>query len=239
MCTVTYVPLANDHFFFTTNRDEAPGRSPQTLHRDTLGRTTAVFPRDKGAGGTWIAVSADGRLACVINGAFEAHRHQPPYRRSRGLMALDFFHFTDAEQFARRYTFTGMEPFTLVIINQGQLLDLRWDGRRLHRRDFARDAYHIWSSPKLYPREIRRKREQWFAEWQSRHPHPGIEDVRHFHAQAGEGDPHNDVVMNRNNVVRTVSTTLIDASPQAWNMYHHELLSHARVQAQLRRDQGA
>ncbi|MCB0639155.1 MAG: NRDE family protein [Lewinella sp.] len=233
MCTVTYVPTRAHEFFFTTNRDEAPGRSPQSLDRQVLDGAATVFPRDKGAGGTWIAAAGNERIICVLNGAFTAHRHQPPYRRSRGLMALDYFYFPDTPAFARGYAFPGMEPFTLVIWERGQLFDLRWDGADLHLTELPGDKPHIWSSAKLYPSEIRRKRETWFADWLARHPEPDEAAVRHFHAHAGDGDPHNDVIMNRANVVRTVSTTLIAATDQQWRMHYHDLLGGARDQASL------
>ncbi|MBK9018424.1 MAG: NRDE family protein [Saprospiraceae bacterium] len=37
-----------------------------------------IFPRDTAAGGTWIAASDTNRVACLLNGAFVKHKHQPP-----------------------------------------------------------------------------------------------------------------------------------------------------------------
>lgn len=39
--------------------------------------------------------------------------------------------------FASQYDFTGIEPFTLVVIEEGSepvLSELRWDGAQLHRK---------------------------------------------------------------------------------------------------------
>ena len=94
----------------TSNRDENAARSPQHLDREEIGPKGAsgarlVFPRDTAAGGTWIAASDSNRVVCLLNGAFEKHHHRPPYRRSRGLMVLDFFRFATSVAFFEKYNF--------------------------------------------------------------------------------------------------------------------------------------
>lgn len=89
MCTVTYLPVSTG-FVLTQNRDEAPTRSPQIISKEKRFGTELLFPKDTKAGGTWIATARDGRTACLLNGAFEKHKHEPPYRLSRGLVLLDF-----------------------------------------------------------------------------------------------------------------------------------------------------
>ena len=57
MCTVTFLPLKNDGFILTSNRDEQPNRithPPLTVVED---ETTLLFPKDEIAGGTWIGTS--------------------------------------------------------------------------------------------------------------------------------------------------------------------------------------
>lgn len=232
MCTVTFVPTS-DGFFFTSNRDEAPGRSPDQLTQSTIQDTPILFPRDTKAGGTWIAVTATQRLICILNGAFEWHPHRPPYRRSRGLMALDFFYFPKAADFIGAYPFAGMEPFTLISWEKGQLWDIRWDGEQVHHQILSPQQSHIWSSATLYPPEVKRKREQWFQEWAHQFPVVDEKAVRHFHKNAGEGDPATDVVMNRANIVRTVSTTLIRHHSDHWLVDYHELVQDKHDHNQL------
>ncbi|HAD11338.1 MAG TPA: hypothetical protein DCF33_02760, partial [Saprospirales bacterium] len=111
MCTVTYLPLSNG-FILTHNRDEAPARSPKSIVRE--GSPAILFPRDTHAGGTWIACSQSGRTACLLNGAFVLHRRQPPYRRSRGLLLLDFFDWKNADDFFAEYDLHNIEPFTFL-----------------------------------------------------------------------------------------------------------------------------
>lgn len=225
MCTVTYLPQGKDGFIFTSNRDEAPHRSPQHISRMDVAGQQLAFPRDETAGGTWIAISSANRLACILNGAFEKHERRPPYRRSRGLMALDFFEFTSAGIFLQEYTFLGMEPFTMLIYERGSLTEFRWDEQQQHIRVLDPGQPYIWSSSPLYTRDVRERREAWFTEWLDAHPFFRQEEILRFHHTAGEGDAWNDVVMNRNNIVRTVSVTSVLKTSKSMEMAYHDLIS--------------
>ncbi|MCB0547926.1 MAG: NRDE family protein [Phaeodactylibacter sp.] len=233
MCTVTYIPLEGGNYLLTSNRDEAPARSPQNITRQRIAGQELAFPRDEAAGGTWIAISSANRLACILNGAFEKHDRNPPYRRSRGLMALDFFEYPSAEEFLKHYTFEGMEPFTMLVLERGRLLELRWDEQRTHILWPDPRELHIWSSSPLYPKEVRYKREQWFAEWREGKRHFSREDALDFHCNAGEGDPWNDVVMNRGGIVRTVSITSIVKEDTFIDMQYHDLLNGQMKQTKI------
>ncbi|MFM8371345.1 MAG: NRDE family protein, partial [Bacteroidota bacterium] len=99
MCTVTYIPNRSG-FTLTHNRDEAPSRSSVSISQNDEGPDgQIVYPRDSKAGGTWFAVSESGKTVCLLNGAFVRHHHNPPYKRSRGLMVLDFFNYDDPDRF--------------------------------------------------------------------------------------------------------------------------------------------
>ncbi len=225
MCTVTYLPLEGGNYILTSNRDEAPERSPRNITCQRIAGQELAFPRDEAAGGTWIAVSSANRLACILNGAFEKHVRQPPYRRSRGLMALDFFEYPSAENFLEKYAFEGMEPFTMLVLEYGKLLEFRWDEQHRHIKWMNSREPHIWSSAPLYPEEVRRKREQWFADWRRETAGFTREQILGFHQNAGEGDPCNDVVMNRGGIVRTVSITSIVKDDAAMDMQYYDLLN--------------
>jgi uncharacterized protein with NRDE domain len=225
MCTVTYLPLAQRGFIFTSNRDEAPHRSSPALRHEARGGQQLLFPHDPTAGGTWIAVSSADRLACILNGAFEPHRRNPPYRRSRGLMALDFFDFPAFGAFYDEYEFQGMESFTMLVFERGSLWELRWDERQQHLKRLDPALPHIWSSAPLYEPDVQRRREQWFAQWRAQRESFGREDVLSFHRSAGEGDPWNAVVMNRGNIVRTLSITSILKTERCIDLQFFDLLS--------------
>ncbi len=234
MCTVTYLPTAPGAFILTSNRDEAPHRSPLSLVREEgPAGETLLFPRDTGAGGTWITVSSRGRVLCVLNGAFGPHKRQPPYRRSRGLMVLDFFGYSRATDFFEQYTFQGMEPFTLIVYDAGELWEVRWDENELHRTRLQVELPYLWASATLYDPSAQTKRQRWFADWRAgQEPfEPGA--IWQFHHQAGDGDPFNDLVMNRDNRVRTVSVTQIIQAGGTAEMRYHNLLEDTHAVAAL------
>ena len=232
MCTVTYLPLGPDTFVLTSNRDEAPQRSATGLYHEQRNGKTLLFPRDPLARGTWIAASDSQQLVCVLNGAFVRHQHRPPYRLSRGIMALQFFDYPDAPTFSQSFDFTGIEPFTLVLCDAGQVYEWRWDEQQVHFRALPPDRPHLWASSTLYPPEWQSKRQSWFADWQAQHPQPTAEAILDFHHRAGEGNPEYDLIMNRQDIVRTTSITSVLSQANAMRLRYEDLLS-----GQLLRDQ--
>lgn len=140
-------------------------------------------------------------------------------------MALDFFAFDHATAFLKAYQFAGMEPFTMIVWEKGQLMEVRWDEQRLHLSSLNAQEPHIWSSATLYNAEVREMRKNWFREWLSHNNTFSRETAFDFHFNAGNGDPENDVIMNRRNIVRTVSVTSIVQNPSYANILYKDLLA--------------
>ena len=233
MCTVTFLPTGPDSFLFTSNRDEAPFRSASGIQEQKNGDKTLLYPQDELAKGTWIAVSSHNQLVCILNGAFTRHRHQPPYRLSRGLMALQFFDYDNAEAFGQGFEFQGMEPFTMVIYDRQRLFDVRWDERRLHFRELPTDTPHLWSSPTLYNPEWQQKRQQWFKAWLDQQTEFRSDNILHFHRTGGEGDPENDLIMNRGGMVCTTSITHISKKAGQATLRYHGLQQNWQEERRL------
>ncbi len=218
MCTVTYLPYGGKGFILTSSRDENPQRptsiSPVT---ETLGIHTVTFPKDEVTGGTWVAAS-DHYTLCLLNGAWEVHQKKDTYRHGRGQIIIDFFKYSDVESFVNNYPLSNIEPFTLVIIEPDKVRELRWDGESRKIQVFSRCVPRIWSSVTLYDASVRRQREEWFTNWICNHGFEyTVDDIRRFHLTAGRDDPHNGILMNRNNLICTVSLTSIwqtDAKPE-------------------------
>lgn len=209
MCTVTYVP-APDGFVLTHNRDEAPYRSSKEVSETQNGSKTLIYPRDTKAGGTWIATTPTGEITvCLLNGAFEKHHHEPPYRRSRGLVLLDFLDVQNTQDFYEHYDLQGIEPFTLLAFSLHKVEEFRWDGIQRHLKNLPYDQTHFWCSATLYPAPMRARREQVFRDWLPKHPHPTPDDLLALHQNGQVGDPENDFVMNRAEKVKTVSITQV------------------------------
>ncbi len=229
MCTVTYIPQPGGphggrNFVLTSNRDENAARSPQSLDYEMIEGERLVFPRDTGAGGTWIAASDSNRVVCLLNGAFVKHKHQPPYKRSRGTMVLDFFRFATAADFFEQYDFEGMEPFTFVIVDDGQPWELRWDEQQTHVRRLNPQGYYLWSSATLYPGEVGEMRQQWFHDWLENRTDFSPAAILEFHQTGGKGDAWNGFIMNRNNMVQTVSITQIVKNDRGISLVYNDLL---------------
>ncbi|RMG77232.1 MAG: hypothetical protein D6714_20110 [Bacteroidetes bacterium] len=232
MCTVTYIPQ-NNGFLLTSNRDENAARSPQNLSRIQQNGATLLFPRDTTAGGTWIAVSDTEKMVCLLNGAFVKHKHRPPYKRSRGIMVLDFFKFPKAENFFDEYDFEGMEPFTTVLFDRGNLFEFRWDEKNKHIRQLDPNQKYIWSSCTLYPPDIQAKRKAWFDQWIQNTADFSRETVLDFHQNGGEKDAWNGFVMNRMGLVQTVSITSIQKTAAGFDMKYLDLIRKETKQGAL------
>ncbi|CAN5421818.1 NRDE family protein [soil metagenome] len=225
MCTVTYLPT-EDGYILTSNRDEWPGRptSKPTLHNGQ-NRLKLLYPADGIAGGSWIAVSNTGATACMLNGAFELHVRNSPYRRSRGLVLLDAFEYERFEDFVQQYNFNQIEPFTLLFLIGGQLQELRWEGTQTHYRLPEPNKPHIWASATLYTPEYIAKRTIWFEEWLLSHPVYEPQSIMEFHHTGGEGDKYNDIIMNREGMVQTVSITCVVRRNHYLDMFYEDLLT--------------
>lgn len=251
MCTVTYLPY-RDGFILTHNRDEAPTRSPNHISREKRGRDTLIFPKDTKAGGAWIGASGGGRIACVLNGAFLKHQHRPPYRRSRGLVLLDFFESPEPDHFIEHYDLDGIEPFTFLYFTTERVTELRWDGALRHRKDLPVAKPHFWCSATLYPPPMQARREHVFHDWLNTHfnppsiirrPPPATSRlpsaIHRLHFTGSVGDPENDYVMNREGRVRTVSITQIVVQKNKARMRYSDLLEGYRDTRQIQFDKKA
>merc|ERR1711916_286128 len=78
MCTVTYLPLENNNFIFTSNRDETPLRKTMPPKKYLENGVELTYPKDELAGVTWIGTSEKQRLVCILNGGFENHKRILP-----------------------------------------------------------------------------------------------------------------------------------------------------------------
>ena len=230
MCTVTYIPLQSNGFILTSNRDEGYSRAQAIAPRSyALGSKIIVYPKDPDAGGTWISTSKKSNTLCLMNGAFERHERTPPYRKSRGLVVLEFYEFNTVEEFIRNYNFENIEPFTLLVIDSNEnspIGELRWDGKQVFYANKDRNKFHIWSSAALYSKEIRLQREQWFSEWLATQSNFSQEACVQFHHFAGKGEAQSNLLMNIENKVMTVSISSICKNEEEHIFYYKDVKSN-------------
>ncbi len=226
MCTVTFIPTQSNQFIFTSNRDEAPNRAASELIKEDRDGKLLLFPQDQGANGSWIVLSETNQLVCILNGAFVRHERNPPYRISRGIMALDYFKFASAQSFFEEYNFQKIEAFTMVIYDQGDLYELRWDEHQKHIKKLPTNEMHLWASATLYNDDLQQKRLKWFEDWKHKTSKITRESVLDFHKNAGEGNPESDIVMNYKGIVCTTSITSIVNNGKSMYLRFEELNSH-------------
>ncbi|WP_435579790.1 NRDE family protein [Gilvibacter sp.] len=222
MCTLTFIPKNNADFSLVSNRDESPKRETLLPEVYRLEAADCIFPKDALAGGSWIGLSNKQRAVCLLNGGFERHPIGT-YGRSRGLLVLDLLQATEGEQLLESQDLAGVEPFTVVVIDWKDslsLLECVWDGQEKHLQTLP-IAPRIWSSRQLYTADVAAKREAWFTDFLNNNDSRLISQL-HFHRTAGDGDPQNDIVMNRG-FVRTKSISSIDKRADRVQFRYQEL----------------
>ncbi len=223
MCTVSFVPV-KDSYFITSNRDEKYSRKPAippAFYEFESGKL--IFPKDGDAGGSWIALHENGNVGVLLNGAFEKHISRPPYRLSRGEIFLCIITSDNPVRRFDRLNLERIEPFTLVIIDKGDLYECRWDGNTKFCSQLRNYRHHIWSSATLYETEMVKKREQWFAAFLNKNPIPTQEDILYFHRFSGDGNKNYDLQMKRDGLYSTVSITSILLTADRGSMKYRDL----------------
>jgi len=227
MCSVTYLPLPNNNFILTANRDVSVNRKPATF--PTIIETSKgniCFPEDGEAGGTWIGTSELGRAVVLLNGGFENHLSQPTYAKSRGIIVREILGISNAWAYLQDAVLTNIEPFTLLIMDwqiDFQLWEFVWDGERKYFKELDKNQPIIYSSSTLYNAPMRQKREGWFNDWLQQNPTYEQADILDFHESAGEGNPHESLLLNRG-YMKTVSVTSIQKQGNLGTILYHDTI---------------
>jgi hypothetical protein len=214
MCTLTFYPKPTEKgaFIFTFSRDETPNRSSVDIVKDA--ERGLIYPKDVLHGGSWLAVSErTGRFTCLLNGAFEGHKRQLPYRKSRGLVLTESFDYQQFIDFCEQYNFDNIEPFTMVSLEKNIFIEFRWDGIKRHIRPLALSTPQIWSSCTLYDPSVSSRRKGWFYEFlRKKTDILSAVDLWKFHKTPNLIEPENGILMQRNSGVQTVSLTQLTIS---------------------------
>lgn len=223
MCTVSFVH-SNGKIIITSNRDEQVLRPALDPEMYTIGDKKVYFPKDPKAGGTWFAVDENANVIVLLNGASEKHQWKPPYRKSRGLIVLDLIGSVSPFLQWKTIDLDKIEPFTLVLYEQKQLHQLRWNGFEKESVSLNPEQHYIWSSSTLYPENIRKMRAKWFEKFMEK---PGIDEIElfNFHRYTKDENSENGLVINRNGILKTLSITQAVIGNNNVNLLHHDLLN--------------
>jgi hypothetical protein len=152
MCILSIYSKPNGDFILTQNRDESYLRptSDEILTREFEGQKF-TGPIDLVSNGTWMYYTDD-YAVCILNGEYKKHSHQPPYRKSRGLILLDFLQYTSVEEFVNEIDLEGIEPFTMVMVHRKspERKILVWDEKEKFLEDHSDKVLIVRSSSTLY-----------------------------------------------------------------------------------------
>ncbi|WBL26523.1 NRDE family protein [Zunongwangia sp. HGR-M22] len=225
MCTVSIFPKGkhSDSFILSFNRDEAIERETLPPKKENVNGCEMIFPKDAVAGGTWLGVSAHKRLIGIMNGEFKAHKRNPPYRKSRGVVVKEFLAMEDVKMYAENYDFEGIEPFTMLCVDWSSdltITEMVWDAKQLHIKNVHLKP-QIWSSSPLYDSAMKKNRTEWFDEFK-KETKISAESIWDFHHNAGVGDATIDLIVDRG-FLKTQSISQIEISKKRKQFKYEEL----------------
>jgi uncharacterized protein with NRDE domain len=225
MCTVSFV-CTNDKIIITSNRDEKvirPSAIPPKNY--TLNGKHIVYPKDPKAGGTWYVVDENGTVLVLLNGADEKHQLQLPYRKSRGLIVLEMIGSVSPKIFWDEINLEKIEPFTLVLFQEKQLFQLRWNGIEKSTELLEIDKNYVWSSSTLYSKEIREQRSSWFYTFLDSNSEITEAKMLHFHRYTEADNNDHGLVINRNDELKTLSITQTVIEKNKVMIHHLDLIA--------------
>jgi hypothetical protein len=230
VCTLTLVQKEENGFILTFNRDEVVERSNAILKHDNS--TGLIYPIDEKHGGTWMAYHPyQRRFTCLLNGAFTSHKRQPPYLKSRGVVVLDTFLYSTIESFIADYSLEEIEPFTMILFQEGRFIELRWDGSVKHSKEIVGNV-SIYSSCTLYDEKATLLRQEWFDEFvKSKYPSIDKIDLWQFHQNTFNPQPSIGINMVRPNGPITVSTAQLTFDNEGFNFKYFEHQSKKMLSA--------
>jgi len=225
MCTVVFIPKGN-RYFFASLRDESPSR-PKAVIPDIYKEGNAIIlsPIDAMAGGTWLGVTASGSVIILLNGGFEKHERKTSYRISRGLILAELLATNLPIKNWNLMDMQGVEPYTLVVWNEGNLFQLVWDGENKHSVILKANLPYIWSSATLYDSQARTCRSELFQQWIAMSTPVSSVSLLNFFKSFTESQ--NGFLMNRNEQTKTLSYTFIELQiDDSAEMQYHDFLSN-------------
>lgn len=221
MCTVTYF-LLKDKIVLTSNRDEKPHRSAQEIHTEN----GVFYPKDAAKKGTWFIVSESGNVIILLNGAFENHKKEAEYRKSRGLIVLDLIVEENIFKSVHSIDLDNIEPFTLIILQEQNLAEFRWDGTQKHFEILDASLPYIWSSATLYDAKAQEKRKTIFQKFLENET-VSEESIWNFHHKKTD-DLENGITIKRQNTIQTISTTQVIISDEIILKHQDRLNTHSK-----------
>lgn len=235
MCTVSYYK-SKDQVIITSNRDESAIR-PLALppRKITINQSAIYCPIDPQHNGTWFAVNQNNSVFVLLNGAEKKHFHNPPYKKSRGLILLEIAGSINYLNKWHSIDLDLIENFTIVAYFNGRLAQLRWNGNKKSLLFLDENKAHIWSSTTLYDELTIKKREEWFYDFlANKNNEINGNALIDFHTNTKKEDTDNGLIINRTNnmLTKNVTQTILYASH--FQMQHWDLIKNEKTKIENR-----
>lgn len=229
MCTVSFIPLQNG-FLLTSNRDEKiyrPTIAPQVYIENDL---KLLYPKDEKAGGTWIVVKEDGTTIVLLNGAFVNHQKKENYSTSRGVILKEIIKAKQSLLHFQEMNLDNVEPFTLIIIQNNILTEVKWDEVEKHIIPRSIAKPHLWSSSTLYTRKQKNIRKLWFESFCRYNKPLSANKVLSFHTNSNADNTVYGLVIDRKNKIKTVSITQLLLKNSTVEMTYIDRISNTKTE---------
>lgn len=231
MCSLSVVTVANGSTVLTHNRDEAISRqhSAKTLAKTLINDKYAIMPIDPVSKGTWIG--SNGTIsAALLNGYQQLHVKKSSYSKSRGVIIPALLAYGTLQDFINNFSFEGIEPFTLIMLQDQCLMELGWDELKVHTNKLEFGAFHFYSSYTLYEQKTIDNRKNHMIDF-LRDKELTADLVLDYHRLSGED--HNQYLnVSFTDQLKTVSLTqiILDDLP---SMKYESLLDSSTNKADL------
>lgn len=226
MCTVSFV-YANNSFLLTSNRDEKITRPSAIEPLIYEGKNKKIiYPKDAKAGGTWFVVDEFGNAIILLNGGKFTHVSTGNYRLSRGIIVLELMNSNAIVATWKTIDLSNIEPFTLLVLEDKKPYELQWSGAEKSTRVLEIDQVYIWSSSTLYAPDIQKERAEWFKKFMANNPEVTASTMQHFHKNTAPTDNQNGLIINRDNLYKTLSVTQTIISDQSIVVNHSDLIQN-------------
>lgn len=225
MCTVSFV-ATNGKVIITSNRDENVLRPAVEPRNYSINNKNIIFPKDAKSGGTWFAVDENGTILVLLNGAKEKHQPAHSYRKSRGLIVLELIGNASPKDLWTAIDLENIEPFTLILFQNNELFQLRWNGLAKETTLLDSAKNYIWSSSTLYSKDIRENRLNWFYSLLESNPAVAQQEMRDFHRYTEAENQENGLVINRNDKLKTLSITQAVSEMNKMAILHSDLVAN-------------
>lgn len=235
MCTLTFIPLKSG-FVLTSNRDEQAFRPTLKPTIYTHKNQQLIYPKDEVANGSWIAVSNQRRLACLLNGGRGKHERQASYAKSRGIVLIESLEANSFKNFVEEVDLKEIEPFTLLLLDfekEVEMLQLIWDGNRKHVDNIDLSKPRIWSSAMLYSEADRKLREQWFSDWLIQFKEREDYNILNFHGAKHTENSSQNILMKGAHQLQTVSISQIRVEPEVAYFLYEDLKDDRQTKIDL------